>query len=442
MPFYPPARQVHVTVFADGPTRVLCFSEDRTGAANMDDENSLVNLSYRCGALPGSFFSRQDPYSLGSLVFCLSLAVRKVSVHNTMCACRLQRVAARLKEVDHRLNLQLGGLQDGARAGEGNAGDAATAAATAATGDGAAAAGPDSSMLSAVRMESPEQGQQHPGGSSYHTHHPSFAGSQHHQPQRYTAPFGQAHSGLSVSTAGHTGPLRTARMGTIGAGSMWSSGRHGAGAAPAALTVQNLAGGAHPSGVATPQSSRQGEPPPGAIRALQHMPSLGYPRVGSIGQGGSGYNITAAGMAAQRGFSLGAPGGPGHQPGLAGLRNPSGQGLGQPSAATFGLPSLLASYAAGAGGGSAGGVPGSVAGAGPPSGMEVLPNFGSEVDVPLGGDLTVVLRYVDGLGAALRSNEKLLALEAKVGRTVEIALGYTPQRVASARLLSTLGAAR
>lgn len=330
-----------------------------------------------------------------------------------LSACRLQRVAARLKEVDHRLNLQLGGLQDGARAGEGSAGDAETAAAAAATGDGAAAAGNDSSMLSAVQMESPEHGQQHPGGITHHAHNPSFAGSQHPHPQRFTAPFGPQ-SGLSVSTAGHTGPLRTARMGTICAGSMWSSGRHGA--APAALTAQNLAGGAHPSGVATPQSSRQGEPPPGAIRALQHMPSLGYGRVGS-GQGGSGYSVTAAGMAAQRGFSLGAPGGPGHQPGMTALRNPSGQGLGQPSAATFGLPSLLASYAAGAGGGSAGGVPGGAVGAGALSGgLEVLPNFGSEVDVPLGGDLTVVLRYVDGLGAALRSNEKLLALEAKVGR--------------------------
>ncbi len=32
-------------MYADGPTRVLCFSEDRSGAA--DDENSLLNLSYR-----------------------------------------------------------------------------------------------------------------------------------------------------------------------------------------------------------------------------------------------------------------------------------------------------------------------------------------------------------------------------------------------------------
>ena len=39
--------QVYVTVYADGPTRVLCFSEDRSGVFNMDDENSLMNLSYR-----------------------------------------------------------------------------------------------------------------------------------------------------------------------------------------------------------------------------------------------------------------------------------------------------------------------------------------------------------------------------------------------------------
>ncbi|GIL45737.1 hypothetical protein Vafri_2896 [Volvox africanus] len=65
------AKKVYVTVYADGPTRVLCFSEDRSGAANLDDEDSLLNLSYR-----------------------------------------LQRVASRLKDVDRRLVHQLGGALD------------------------------------------------------------------------------------------------------------------------------------------------------------------------------------------------------------------------------------------------------------------------------------------------------------------------------------------
>ena len=47
MRIHPLSCQVYVTVYADGPTRVLCFTEDRTGVASMDDENSLLNLTYR-----------------------------------------------------------------------------------------------------------------------------------------------------------------------------------------------------------------------------------------------------------------------------------------------------------------------------------------------------------------------------------------------------------
>jgi hypothetical protein len=46
----PPPRlplQVHVSIYADGPTRVLCFSDERRVAASEEDENSTLNLGYR-----------------------------------------------------------------------------------------------------------------------------------------------------------------------------------------------------------------------------------------------------------------------------------------------------------------------------------------------------------------------------------------------------------
>lgn len=39
--------QVYVSVYADGPTRVLCFSEERITQSAVHDQNSLINLAYR-----------------------------------------------------------------------------------------------------------------------------------------------------------------------------------------------------------------------------------------------------------------------------------------------------------------------------------------------------------------------------------------------------------
>ncbi len=47
-------------------------------------------------------------------------------------------------------------------------------------------------------------------------------------------------------------------------------------------------------------------------------------------------------------------------------------------------------------------------------GLEALPAFGGDVDLPIGGDLTVILRYVEGLSAGLSNNENVFAVEAKV----------------------------
>ncbi len=41
------ARKVHVSIYAEGPTRILCFSEDKINAASSDDEDSLPNLEVR-----------------------------------------------------------------------------------------------------------------------------------------------------------------------------------------------------------------------------------------------------------------------------------------------------------------------------------------------------------------------------------------------------------
>lgn len=46
--------------------------------------------------------------------------------------------------------------------------------------------------------------------------------------------------------------------------------------------------------------------------------------------------------------------------------------------------------------------------------LEALPTFGSDVDVPIGGDLTITMRFVEGLTAGFNSNEKLVAVEAKM----------------------------
>lgn len=42
------AKKVFVNVYADGPTRVLCFSDDKSAIlANVEDENSVPNLMHR-----------------------------------------------------------------------------------------------------------------------------------------------------------------------------------------------------------------------------------------------------------------------------------------------------------------------------------------------------------------------------------------------------------
>ena len=43
------AKKVFVSVYADGPTRVLCFNEEKTSITSVEDVNSLVNLTYRWG---------------------------------------------------------------------------------------------------------------------------------------------------------------------------------------------------------------------------------------------------------------------------------------------------------------------------------------------------------------------------------------------------------
>jgi hypothetical protein len=42
-----PPPQVHVSIYADGPTRVLCFSDERRVAAAEEDESSALHLGYR-----------------------------------------------------------------------------------------------------------------------------------------------------------------------------------------------------------------------------------------------------------------------------------------------------------------------------------------------------------------------------------------------------------
>jgi len=43
------APQVYVSVYAEGPMRVLCFAEEKTSVTSVDDANSLLNLAIRCG---------------------------------------------------------------------------------------------------------------------------------------------------------------------------------------------------------------------------------------------------------------------------------------------------------------------------------------------------------------------------------------------------------
>lgn len=60
--------QVYVTVFADGPTRVLRFSDDPT-TVNVDTEQSILDLAARLKqAKPSVFLSTDTLLSLKSYV--------------------------------------------------------------------------------------------------------------------------------------------------------------------------------------------------------------------------------------------------------------------------------------------------------------------------------------------------------------------------------------
>ena len=39
--------QVYVSIYAEGPMRVLCFAEEKTSITSVDDVNSVLNLAIR-----------------------------------------------------------------------------------------------------------------------------------------------------------------------------------------------------------------------------------------------------------------------------------------------------------------------------------------------------------------------------------------------------------
>lgn len=41
------AKKVYVTIYAEGPTRVLCFSEEKTSLTSVEDESSVMSLAIR-----------------------------------------------------------------------------------------------------------------------------------------------------------------------------------------------------------------------------------------------------------------------------------------------------------------------------------------------------------------------------------------------------------
>jgi hypothetical protein len=42
------AKKVYVSIYAEGPTRVLCFAEDKTSITSVDDSTSVIHLTTRC----------------------------------------------------------------------------------------------------------------------------------------------------------------------------------------------------------------------------------------------------------------------------------------------------------------------------------------------------------------------------------------------------------
>lgn len=43
-----PCVQVYVSIYAEGPMRVLCFAEEKTSITSIDDVNSVLNMAIRC----------------------------------------------------------------------------------------------------------------------------------------------------------------------------------------------------------------------------------------------------------------------------------------------------------------------------------------------------------------------------------------------------------
>lgn len=44
---FAPVLQVYVSIYAEGPMRVLCFAEEKTSITSVDDVNSVVNMAIR-----------------------------------------------------------------------------------------------------------------------------------------------------------------------------------------------------------------------------------------------------------------------------------------------------------------------------------------------------------------------------------------------------------
>ncbi|GIL71927.1 hypothetical protein Vretifemale_2372 [Volvox reticuliferus] len=285
------AKKVYVSVYADGPTRVLCFSEDRSGAANLDDEDSLLNLSYR-----------------------------------------LQRVASRLKDVDRRLLHQLGGALDfdiGVEQAAGQDGASShRAAASGLLGDGTRRPNRGGISLGPPRGIG--------GGIT------AFR-------------FGTTQVPVGISTGPTTSP--PSQLGITGLGVPRSQ------ASFAITHPPSRVGSASTPLVLQAPFRNTPAPIPALINPQQRV------QPGRIHQ-----NQTHA-----AGLAWVAPGLPPSADGLPPLLRSA------PIAEDMRSPSL-----------------------------EALPAFGGDIDIPIGGDLTVVLRSVEGLSTGLNSNEKVVAVEAKM----------------------------
>ncbi|GLI64033.1 hypothetical protein VaNZ11_007171 [Volvox africanus] len=285
------AKKVYVTVYADGPTRVLCFSEDRSGAANLDDEDSLLNLSYR-----------------------------------------LQRVASRLKDVDRRLVHQLGGALDFDIGVEQVAGQ-----------DGSSS---HQALASGLLSDG--------------TRRPLRAGILLGPPRGIGAGVSAFRFGALQAAAPISGGTTTSPPSQLGITSL---------GVPRPL----------PSFANTRPPSRAGSAStPLALQAPFRNTLASIPALTNLPQrlqhGRTHLNQTHA-----AGLALVAPGLP-------------------PS--VDGIPPLFRTAP--------------VAEDMPTQNLEALPTFGGNIDIPIGGDLTVVFRSVQVLSTGLNSNEKVVAVGAQM----------------------------